>query len=358
MADARAHNEKAEREEAGFESVEAAFAHKTHSLLQVKDLDYYFDSYSQVGIHYDMLTDKTRTLCYKNAMVKSPQLFAGKCVMDIGCGTGILSMFAASAGASQVIAIEMASIINMARRIVAENGLAQKIHFCSGKIEELVLPVQSVDVIVSEWMGYLLLYEGMFDSVIHARDRYLSPGGLLFPNREIIYVAGFENFRFADAAADYHCYKGVDFGEFADVLYMMPDVDLVQSDALITDEVNIQEIDLQTVSVAELDFRVEFKLRATKHGYVHGIALWFDSLFTHGNSTINLSTSPNTTPTHWKQGLMYLRVPVPVHKDDEITATLTLKKHVKNPRSLDLRLDYALRNQTVDICETQYFIFK
>ncbi len=47
-----------------------------------------------------------------------------------------------------------------------------------GKMEEVILPVDKVDVIVSEWMGYGLLYEAMLDSVIWARDRYLAPDGL------------------------------------------------------------------------------------------------------------------------------------------------------------------------------------
>jgi protein arginine N-methyltransferase 3 len=47
-----------------------------------------------------------------------------------------------------------------------------------GKAEEVELPVESVDIIVSEWMGYFLLFEAMLDSVLSARDRYLSPNGI------------------------------------------------------------------------------------------------------------------------------------------------------------------------------------
>ena len=50
-----------------------------------------------------------------------------------------------------------------------------------GKIEEVVLPVDKVDIIVSEWMGYCLLYEAMLDSVLYARDKYLAPDGLSKP---------------------------------------------------------------------------------------------------------------------------------------------------------------------------------
>jgi type I protein arginine methyltransferase len=60
-----------------------------------KDEDYYFDSYSHFGIHEEMLKDKHRTMAYRNSIIKNPHLFEGKIVLDIGCGTGILSMFAA-----------------------------------------------------------------------------------------------------------------------------------------------------------------------------------------------------------------------------------------------------------------------
>jgi protein arginine N-methyltransferase 1 len=47
-----------------------------------------------------------------------------------------------------------------------------------------------VDIIVSEWMGYLLLFEGMFDSVKTAADKFLKKDGMLFPNVSNIYIAG------------------------------------------------------------------------------------------------------------------------------------------------------------------------
>ena len=39
--------------------------------------------------------------------------------------------------------------------------------------------LHAVDVIISEWMGYFLVRESMFDSVILARDKWLKPGGLM-----------------------------------------------------------------------------------------------------------------------------------------------------------------------------------
>jgi len=54
---------------------------------------YYFDSYSYTDIHETMLRDRHRTLAYQNFMFNNPQLFKDKVVMDVGCGTGVLSIF-------------------------------------------------------------------------------------------------------------------------------------------------------------------------------------------------------------------------------------------------------------------------
>jgi protein arginine N-methyltransferase 1 len=142
-------------------------------------LDYYFESYSHFGIHEEMLKDEVRTLSYMRAIVKNKHLFKDKIVLDVGAGTGVLSMFAAQAGAKHVYAIDMANIIDKSKLIVAENNLSDKITCIKGKMEDIELPVDKVDIIISEWMGYFLLYEGMLDTVIAARDKWLVPDGLV-----------------------------------------------------------------------------------------------------------------------------------------------------------------------------------
>merc|ERR1719494_1764865 len=80
--------------------------------------DYYFDSYAHFGIHEEMLKDEVRTLTYRNSMVNNKHLFKDKIVLDVGCGTGILCMFAKKAGAKHVYGIDMSSIIEHAQTIV------------------------------------------------------------------------------------------------------------------------------------------------------------------------------------------------------------------------------------------------
>ncbi len=60
-------------------------------------------------------------------------------------------------------------------------------------MEEVELPVQKVDIIISEWMGYFLLYESMLDTVLWARDKYLAKGGKMLPSRAQIFVAAIED---------------------------------------------------------------------------------------------------------------------------------------------------------------------
>ncbi|KAI5410918.1 hypothetical protein KIW84_056167 [Lathyrus oleraceus] len=164
----------------------------------------YFGSYSSFGIHREMLSDKARMDAYGQAILKNPSLLNGAVVMDVGCGTGILSLFAAQAGASRVIAVEAsAKMAAVASRVAKDNslllsknetrvngnqkGVVEVVHGMVEEIDKIVeLQPHSVDVLLSEWMGYCLLYESMLGSVLYARDRYLKPGGAILPDTATI----------------------------------------------------------------------------------------------------------------------------------------------------------------------------
>jgi protein arginine N-methyltransferase 1 len=122
----------------------------------------------------------------------------------VGCGTGILSIFAAKAGAKHVYGVDNANIANFAKKIVEDNGLASKITIIKAKMEDVVLPVEKVDIIISEWMGYFLLYESMLDCVLLARDKFLvKEGGIMFPDRAVIYVSTIEDEEYRNDKMNY-----------------------------------------------------------------------------------------------------------------------------------------------------------
>lgn len=104
------------------------------------------------------------------------------------------------AGAKHVIGVDMSTIIYKAREIVEANGMSDKITLLQGKMEEVQLPFPEVDIIISEWMGYFLLYESMLDTVLWARDRYLRKDGkgLIFPDKATLFMAGIEDGDYKD----------------------------------------------------------------------------------------------------------------------------------------------------------------
>lgn len=334
----------------------------------VQDNDtYYFNSYSHVGIHEEMLKDTVRTLGYRDAILKNKDAFKGKVVLDIGCGTGILSMIAASAGASQVIGIDRSAIIEEARKIVKANGLDDKITLVRGKVEEVELPIDNVDIIVSEWMGYALLYESMLPTVLYARDKWLvKSGGLVLPNVAKLTVEAIDDKEYWDGKLtfweDVYSY---DMKVLRPLPLMEPIVDVADADTIFTDCCTFKTIDINTVTSEGLDFESPFIIKATRKGTCHALVIGFDIDFNGapvptraattdaeagtgagaGDSavvgapvdgfaeTVSFTTRPTDTPTHWKQSFLLMDPPLELEEGATIEGTLIFNRDEINPRT-------------------------
>mmetsp|Transcript_20463 Transcript_20463/g.23606 ORF Transcript_20463/g.23606 Transcript_20463/m.23606 type:complete len:402 (+) Transcript_20463:30-1235(+) len=321
-----------------------------------KESDYYFDSYSHFHIHEDMLKDKVRTLAYMNAITKNPEIIKDKIVLDIGCGTGILSIFAARAGAKHVYGIDNAGIANHARKIIEENGFADKITIIKGKVEEVVLPVDKVDIIVSEWMGYFLLYESMLDTVLFARDKWLAEDGILMPDRSVIYLTAIED-------GDYKAKKinfwddvyGVSMKTIKSWALLEPLVDTADKEQINTDACAILDLDHKTMKASEVEFASKWQLTAKRKDKVHALVAWFDVFFSFGGHPVRMSTSPMTKSTHWKQTIFYLNDVIDVKKDDKLQGSIAVKKSRENPRALEIKLSYHVETETQKLDKTQFY---
>ena len=77
-----------------------------------------------------------------------------------------------------------------------------------GKLEEAELPIQQFDIIISEWMGYFLLYESMLDTVLLARDKYLKPGGAIFPDNASMWICAIEDQDYKEEKINCACSSG------------------------------------------------------------------------------------------------------------------------------------------------------
>jgi protein arginine N-methyltransferase 1 len=314
------------------------------SKSELTSKDYYFDSYAHFGIHEEMLKDEVRTNIYKNAIINNKHLFEGKVVLDVGCGTAILSMFAAKAGAKKVIGIECSSIVDLARKIVKKNGFEDVVTLVQGKVEEVELPdgIDQVDIIISEWMGYFLLYESMLDTVIYARDKWLNKEtGAMFPDKARMYICGIEDADYMEEKIHFwdNVY-GFDMTCIKEVALVEPLVDVVEANQIVTNENNFFEIDIMTITKEALDFEVNFAITANRDDYVHAMVAYFTCSFNACHKTLTFSTGPRAEYTHWKQTVFYLHNYLTVSTGDEITGTIKCCRNSSNPRDLDITLGY------------------
>jgi SAM-dependent methyltransferase len=288
-----------------------------------------------------MLKDTVRTDAYRDFIYNNKHIFKDKVVLDIGCGTGkliildetvdtnntkpgILSMFAAKAGAKQVIAVDKSDIIVKARENIFHNGLSDVITTLKGAIEDVKLPVDQVDIIVSEWMGYCLLYEAMLPSVLYARDRYLKPDGILAPSSATIWIAPVADSEYiSDHISFWRDVYGFDMKTMQEGIYDEARIEAMPQSSVCGEPYPFKVLDLHTVKTEDLQFTAKWSSKLTREvDNVDGFLIWFDNFFTTSRNDpvppaettpetwdksqggVAFTTGPSGTVTHWKQGLL------------------------------------------------------
>jgi len=328
--------------------------------IEIDSESCYFESYSRTSIHREMLNDSVRTLSYRNAIYHNKHLFKDKIVLDVGCGTGILSLFAAKAGARQVIGIEMSDFAHLASKVALDNKLDHVIKIIKGKVEEVTLPAKKVDVIVSEWMGYCLFYESMLDSVLYARDKWLIPGGVIFPDIVRLYVFGVKNTSFhaerlkSVEDTDYD----VDMSIISQMALVEPHVGTLAPEQMVTTCHMVKEFDLTKDSVIETEFKSNFALKMIRSDTLSGFATYFDTIFSQCHREVAFSTSPLHKATHWSQTSFYLRQGFQVSGKDDIIGSFMMKKNGVNFRDLDFEISVKYKNEFDDIDEKNCFTLR
>eukprot|EP01123_Difflugia_compressa_P011411 TRINITY_DN453_c3_g1_i1.p1 TRINITY_DN453_c3_g1~~TRINITY_DN453_c3_g1_i1.p1 ORF type:complete len:451 (-),score=91.20 TRINITY_DN453_c3_g1_i1:6-1271(-) len=306
----------------------------------------YFNSYAHFGIHYDMINDSVRTDAYRDFILGNPDLFHDKVVLDVGCGTGILSMFAAKAGARLVIAVDNSDIIHTAEKIALQNNF-KNIHFIKNKVEliENLPDLDSVDIIISEWMGYCLLFECMLSSVLVARDRWCGSKGLVFPNVATMALCGFSSNEL------YH--KKMGFWDNVYGFVMSPvkqevveeaQIENVPQKAIITNTCSFKSFDIQKMSLSDSDFSSPFALKVgeiSSEQKFHGFVCYFDIDFNNCKKPVSFSTGPFTKDTHWHQTVLLLPSSISVSQNDDIVGNFTIKRK-KHLRTILIDIQFSV----------------
>lgn len=284
--------------------------------------DEYFKSYEDVEVHRLMVNDAPRTTAYRDAIYNNKHLFKDKTVMDVGAGTGILSLFMASVGAKKVYAVEASGMAQVIQQVARDNGFSNIIEVIHKRVEDIILPEdEKVDVIVSEWMGFYLLHESMLNSIIIARDRFLAVDGTVFPSESRIFAAPCslkalysEQIDFWDNVYGFNMNSVKQYALRSKMI--KPEVCLVPENQLLAEPTCIKTFNMRWVTEEELRIFTETTFVAiTRAGNYQGLCLWFECDFDGRDydedgiefgSVITLSTAPSSPPTHWKQTVVVL----------------------------------------------------
>ena len=109
---------------------------------------FYYDAASSLSGQKTRMLNKDRMESFSRAIYRNKHLFKGKVVLEVGCGLGLLSLFAAKAGAKRVLAIELPGLAEQTEKVVRSN--TSRIEVVQGTVTDVTLPVTSVDIIISD----------------------------------------------------------------------------------------------------------------------------------------------------------------------------------------------------------------
>ncbi|KAI8023555.1 Protein arginine N-methyltransferase PRMT10 [Camellia lanceoleosa] len=357
---------------AGDHTTTAINAAATAGVDKGVDFANYFCTYAFLYHQKEMLCDRVRMDAYYNAVFQNKHHFNGKTVLDVGTGSGILAIWAGQAGARKVYAVEATKMSEHARALVKANNLQGVVEVIEGSIEDITLP-EKVDVIISEWMGYFLLRESMFDSVICARDRWLKPTGSMYPSHARMWLAPIRSglgdqkmndyegsmddwFYFLDETKTYY---GVDmsaltkpFSEEQKKYYLQTSLwNNLHPNQLIGSAAMIKEIDCSTATVNDiLDVRASMSsLITTEETRLCGFAGWFDVHFRGSKENpaqheIELTTAPSEDySTHWGQQVFLLHPSIHVSEGDNLAINFSMTRSKENHRLMEVELSCEIK---------------
>lgn len=263
-----------------------------------------------------MLADGERVEAFAAALAEA--VSASTIVLDIGAGTGILSMLACRAGARHAYAVEAGPVALLAEELIAANGLSERVTVIRGLSTEIRLP-ERADVLVSETLWNFGVGEGLLGWVADARERLLAPGATVIPRRVRMMVAPVEAERVRRRleAPDLGRHR-IDVSRLGDYLAEQPQTEALAAEQLLGEPSSLAETDLQH-SDGAVELEGEAVLEVRRAGRLDGVGGWFEASLT---DRVGLSNPPGLSESSWSNTVFPLAEPVAVQPGDTVRARI------------------------------------
>lgn len=270
-----------------------------------------------VDEHRQYLSDEARLEAFSRAI--EALVRPGHVVLDLASGTGILGLMACRAGAARVYSIEVGGMIEAARGVAAENGVADKVIFVRGHSMHVDLP-ERVDVVVADQIGNFGFNAGIVEYFADARQRLLKPGGVTIPGQIDLALCLLES-EALNGQVEFWSSRPCGFS-FESIKAMAANtgyqVDLSASEALGEPE-TIARIVLGA-ALAPIQGRAD--LVAQRGGLVHGLGGWFSAELA---PDVTMTNSPFEAPRIRRRQIFFpLRPAFRVQRGERVSVAMTI----------------------------------
>jgi protein arginine N-methyltransferase 1 len=268
-----------------------------------------------------MIVDQVRMDAFEKALEQV--IRPGDVVVDLGAGTGVMSLLACRLGAATVYAIDVSDFIHLAAHVASENGVEDRVRFFQGDSRHLTLP-EPADVIVSDLRGPLPWSPGHIRTIADARRRFLRTGGNLIGRRDVVYAALVEapeeDDRIRSPWKDRP--RGLQMSSAVQAsLNRCTGADLAAKHVVGPPSV-VAVVDYTEVESPDLD--AAFALVAERHATAHGFVLWFEAELADG---IGFSTAPKDVErTVYGTDFFPFLKPLAVDKDSSVDVALAARE--------------------------------